>query len=298
MKKIWLLLIILLFPVFVFAKDTCDSSNIKIKSIVLEDTRGNIEEISEANISGQKINLGLKMNVVGDSAEYKIVLKNDSDDDYYFDEKSIHLDSHYVSYDVSYEDESNIMKGGEEKVIFLKVSYQEKVSATNLNNGIYRDNVVVTLDLTDKNIIEEILDNPLTGRYLGIIVLICMMVGLLLLFKDKKKSLYLFLLIGIIIPFTVNALCKHSLEIETNLVIDGKEAIFLPGREVNIKMKILAGNDVSTSATGYGLRNQNITSIKSSEIEPSINNKEDKNIVSVAESPYPIYMWYEEGIIY
>ena len=121
-----------------------------------------------------------------------------------------------------------------------------------------------------------------------------MMVGFLLLFKDKKKSLYLFLLIGIIIPFTVKALCKHSLEVETNLVIDGKEAIFLPGSEVNVKMKYLAG-DNSPLLTS---ENSNVMKIHYSDFEPDESNKEDKNIVSTVDSSYPIYMWFDNGTIY
>ena len=78
MKKIVLFLLLLFTPLFVFAKDTCNSSNIKIESITLEDTKGNIEEVKEASSSGQKINLGLRMNVAGDTASYKIVLKNTS----------------------------------------------------------------------------------------------------------------------------------------------------------------------------------------------------------------------------
>ena len=92
MKKIFLFLILFLLPFMVFAKDTCDSSNIEIKSITLNGTKGNIEEVSDASVSHQKINLGLKMNVLGDAAEYKIVLKNNSNEDYYFDEEALNLD--------------------------------------------------------------------------------------------------------------------------------------------------------------------------------------------------------------
>ena len=84
MRKICLLLIIFLLPMYVYAENNCDYNSIKIESISLEETRGNIEETSDAIINGEKINLGLKMNVIGDSAEYKIVLKNTSDEEYYF----------------------------------------------------------------------------------------------------------------------------------------------------------------------------------------------------------------------
>ncbi len=124
MKKIFLFIILFLFPFVVLAKDTCDSNDIKIQSIELKNSIGNIEEVSDASISNQKINLGLKMNVVGDAAEYKIVLKNNSNEDYYFDEESLDLDMESVNYEVLFDDNTNLIKGGEEKVLYLKVSYK------------------------------------------------------------------------------------------------------------------------------------------------------------------------------
>ena len=47
MKKYIFLLILLLLPLTVFAKDSCDPSNIEIESINLENSIGNIEELSE-----------------------------------------------------------------------------------------------------------------------------------------------------------------------------------------------------------------------------------------------------------
>ena len=48
MRKI-LLFIVLLFPFFVLAEDTCNQDDIKIESIVLDSTNGNIEETSNPN---------------------------------------------------------------------------------------------------------------------------------------------------------------------------------------------------------------------------------------------------------
>ncbi|MBR6113351.1 MAG: BspA family leucine-rich repeat surface protein [Bacilli bacterium] len=298
MKKIVLFLLLLFFPLFVFAKDTCDPGNIKIESITLEDTKGNIEEVKKASSSGQKINLGLRMNVVGDTASYKIVLKNTSNEDYYFDEKSLNLDTDYVDYTVSYEDDNNLMKGGEEKILFLKVVYKEKMDSSTLENGLYQDTQVVKLNLTNNNLVDEILENPVTGRKLGLLIFIVLIVGCVLFHKEKKKSAYLFLIVGLTLPFSVRALCRHSLEIENDLIIDTKEAIFLPGEEVNVKMKRLAGTTISNSTYPFTAHDNNILSIQYSEVEPESINKEEKNIVSTSESSYLIYMWYDNGTIY
>ncbi len=291
MKKLLFLLLLLLIPVSVLAKDTCDSNDIEIQSIVLENSLGNIEEVSNASISNQKINLGLKMNVIGDAAEYKLVLKNNSLEDYYFDEESLNLDKDFVNYEVLFDDNTNLIKGGEVKTITLKVSYREKIDASLYDDGVYNGSQVVELNVMN-------LDNPFTGRFLGILVFISLLIGFFVFYKNSKKTAYLLLIIGLTIPFHVNAICKHSFEVNTNLVIDVKEAMFLPGKEVNIKMKELAGDDTSTVTYGYNIKDQLIASIKYSENEPGNENKEEKNIVSTAESRYPIYMWFDNGTIY
>ena len=97
---------------------------------------------------------------------------------------------------------------------------------------------------------------------------------------------------------SVSAVCKCEIEVASKITIDGKEAVFLPGTEVNIKMKELAGDDLSTSSRPHMFSNQSITSIIKSETEPTDENKEEKNIVSTSNSLYPIYMWYDNGTIY
>ncbi len=291
-----ILICILLLPFIANAKE-CNQNNIKVESIILEDTRGNIEEVSAPNSDDGKIHLDLKMNVVGDFAEYKIILKNTSDEEYYFDEKSLNLDTNYVDYEVQYEDGSTLIKSGEDKIITLKVVYKNKVASSNLVNGLYSDNQVFKVYLSDKSVIDDLINNPITSRKYIFIIIIGLIIGFILINKKYRKSSYL-LLVFLIIPFTVKALCRHTLEIETNLVIDGKEAIFLPGKEVNVKMKHLAGDDTSSVTDEYTFRNETITSIKHSESAPPESNKKENNIVSISDSPYPIYMWYENNTIY
>ena len=292
MKKLLLFFFALLvFPISAFAKDTCDSNDIKIQSISLVDSTGHIEEISNASISNQKINLGLKMDVVGDSAEYKIVVKNNSLEDYYFDESALNIDKESVNYEVSFDDNTNFIKGGEEKIIYLKISYREQMNASNLDNGIYNGNQVVKLNIMT-------FENPFTGRFLGLLIFISLVVGFFILYKDRKMAAYLLLLISFVIPFSVSAVCKHSLEVNANFVIDAKEAIFLPGNEMNVKMKQLAGDDLSGLTNPQIHDNLTITSIEYSEVEPINTNKEEKNIVSTPDSQYPIYMWFDNGVIY
>ncbi len=291
MKKLLFLLLLLLIPVSVLAKDMCDSNDIVIQSILLENSTGHLEELNEASIANQKINLGLKMDVVGDSAEYKIVVKNNSNEDYYFDERALNIDMESVNYEVSFDDNTSLIKAGEEKAVYLKISYKEQMDASNFNNGIYDGTQVMKLSIMT-------LENPFTGRYLGLLVFISLLIGFFILYRDKKKTAYLLLLVGFSIPFTAKAICKYSLEVNTNFVIDARNAIFLPGQEFNIKVKQLVGDDTSTVTNGYRFKDQLITAIRYSEEEPDDINKEDKNIVSILDSEYVIYMWFDNGTLY
>ena len=116
--------------------------------------------------------------------------------------------------------------------------------------------------------------------------IISLLIGFFVLYRYWKKTAYLLLLISFTIPFSVKAVCKYSLEVNTNLVIDARNAIFLPGQEFNIKVKQLVGDDTSTVTNGYDFKDQLITAFHYSDVEPVDSNKEDKNIVSISESNY------------
>ena len=306
MKYIKLFLILLLIPFIALAEDTCNQDDIKIESIVLDSTKGNIEETSDPNTDNNQVNLGLKMNVIDDSITYKLVITNTSNQDYTFDKNSLSTD--YVNYEITYEDNSDIVKAGESKVIFLTVNYSSKPSIDKLNNGVLMDNPKVTFNLQKEEaqtVIEEVVRkivNPETKDVIGIftlILIISLIISIVLFLRSKKvKYTFLLILLFLLTSNIVKAICTCSLNVNVNLEIDAKEAIFLPGKDVNAKMKELAGDDLSTASSGYVFRDESITAIKYSELEPSDNNKQEKNIVSTTDSEYPIYMWYEDGTIY
>ncbi len=297
-KKLLLLLIVfMMIPMRVLAADECDPSSVKIENVEVNDTRGNIEENSNPTSDNNELNLDLNMNVPGDSIEYKLTLKNTSEEDYYFDENSLVKNMDNVEYEFSYSDGDNIVKSGEEKIVILKVTYKDKVAASQLDNGVMSQNNTVTLNLTNRNIN---IPDTLRNANIAIIIFVSLVIiaGLLMILKERKASV-LVLLIGVsisLIPLTVHALCKCELNVNSKIEIDGKEAIFLPGDEVNIKMKQLAGDD--TSQSRIGTKNYTIKSIIHSDVEPTDSNKEEKNIVSTDESTYPIYMWYDNEAIY
>lgn len=297
-KKIimYFLFLLFVFPCFVYA-EVCQKDDIKIVTIENIEEKGNVEESSSPTIDNNQINLGLKMNVIDDSVTYKVILKNTSNSDYVFDKNSLKID--YINYVITYEDESNIIKSGEEKVIFLRLDYNDKPQADNLSNGIFTKTSEISFNLVNEK--GDSFINPGTGnRLLFSIAFIILLIGLsiLIIKKYRKLSVLIVLLVGFITPCIVKASCNCTLDISLNLEIDAKDAVFLPGIEVNVKMKQLSGDDTSTVTSGYNYQNTSITSVKKSDIAPTDANKEDKNIVSVSSSEYPIYMWYEDGTIY
>ena len=288
-KLLLLILFLLLFPSMVLAKDTCDSNDIIIEEINIEEKEGYPEELTPVSIDNNKINLNLEMYNIGESITYKIKVKNNSNNDYYFTKDSFNLNTDYLEYSLL--NDSEVIKANEEKSIQLKITYKEKIPEDEFN-----ENNRMSITLSDTP-----LANPSTKRSL---ILIFFVVGttIILTFVGEKKLIEKFM-IGIIVLLTVplitHALCTINLEINSNIIINNKEAIFLPGTEVNVKMKELAGNDFSSYTLNYYyFTDERITSIKCSEIEPTDSEKQEKNIVSTVDSPYPIYMWYEEGTIY
>ena len=298
MKKgkiiVYILFILLLIP-FAVNAEVCTKDDIKIESIETVETRGNIEEISNPTNDNNQVNLNTKMNVIGDSITYKVVLKNTSNSDYVFDKNSLEKD--YINYDITYEDESNIIKSGEEKVIFLRLNYSNKPQEDDLSNGVLSKVNNVSFNLIKEK--GDSLINPETGnKMFYIIFIIAIMVSIVLIKSKRNVSLGVLVIALLLIPQLVKASCTCTLDINLNLEIDAKEAIFLPGQELNIKMKQLAGTTISNPTYPFFTNDYNISSINYSEIEPTESNKEDKNIVSTIDSKYPIYMWYEDGTIY
>ena len=310
MKKFKLFILIGLFaffmPTLVFAKDKdiCEDS-IKIESVKLTDTNGGAEEISEASVSGLKLNLNMKMFNPNDSLEYTLNVKNDSNEDMYFDEKSLNFNNDYFEYKYSYNDGSNIVKAGESKIVKLNVNYKNKIPEEKLQNGLFKNTDDVTLVLANKDgtsILDAIknpetmVDNPII--YFAIILFSLISIGYLT--KKNKSIKFMAIILGfcIVIPTSVFALCEYRLKLQSNIVIDQREATFLPGPEFNVKIKKLAGADDKINTYNAYYSDSNITSIIKSDTEPSDSNKEEKNIVSTSDSEYPIYMWFEDGTIY
>ena len=84
--------------------DSCNNGNVSISSIELVEKNENTRELEEPKINGKNLILNLVMAEVGDKIEYKIVVKNDSNDNFKLDNNSLILDSNYIDYSLESED--------------------------------------------------------------------------------------------------------------------------------------------------------------------------------------------------
>ena len=112
------------------------------------------------------------------------------------------------------------------------------------------------------------------------------------------KKIVLFLMISIL--FTVvllsvkNSYSAFTKNVQTSLEVTTPklETTFLTGPEFNVKIKKLAGNNSANSES----IDTNITSIERANIltiTPTEN-----NVVSASDSSFPIYAWYDSGVLY
>jgi surface protein len=226
MKKLKLIvfLFMMFFPFIIYA-ETCDMDNIEISSITLENKSENVIELDPASASGRNINLNLSMFELGDNIVYKIIVTNDSDDDYELDKNSFNLSSDYIDYIITFDDESNIVNANSSKIIYLKVEYKNKVPDEVFERGSFISNQsgIIQLLNDDEIIPEDTTINPNTGNNgLYLFLLILVFSGIVIIILKKKinaKFMILIIGIGIIIPICVYALCKCEINIASNVKI-------------------------------------------------------------------------------
>ena len=221
MKKVLLLMFIMIMPLIVNA-ETCDINKLSIQSISVENKSENIEEIEKATIEDKKIKLNLNMSEVGDNIKYKLIINNNSSEDFKLSEDSINNNSDYINYSLKFEDNSNVIKANSSKIVFLITEYKKEVPDEEFESGTYNDNKILSLNLV--NLENEInLTNPKTGVKIFLLVIaLLVLFGLIYFFLQRKKNITLVLLIiGLImiVPYSINAMCKIDLKIESKVEI-------------------------------------------------------------------------------
>ena len=221
MKKIgYLLLLIIMFIPCLVNAESCDNNKISISSIAVEEKTNNVEEINDATVQGKDVILNLNMSNVGDNVKYRIVIKNDSSDDYLLNKNSIKVSSNYIDYNIESSDNNNIVKAKTAKAFYLNVLYKNQVPDNVFENGFFNDNVTMKLNLSSGKV-----ENPNTGvkYYVFILFIITTMIIMLFVFKKKRvktKSAFFIIGLSLLIPVGVKALCNVDININSTIKID------------------------------------------------------------------------------
>ena len=223
-KWIYLMALLILGIPFISLAKTCDVDKVFINSISVSNKSENVIEIENAQANKKQVDINLNMKEKNDFIEYKIEVKNESDEDFYFDKNLIIGHSKYIDYKLSSDDNSYIVKGNSSKKMTIKVYLKEDVAQADYTDGIYsEDNIFVI------NISNERIKNPLTGRNYYIMLLSIIMITVLFTFilwkKDKQKSVtFILLVLGTLVlsPICINALCKAEFKINSKVTISTK----------------------------------------------------------------------------
>jgi len=230
MKRYILLfsIFIMFIPIFVNA-ETCDTDKVAISSITIENKSESVEELDEATANGKSINLNLSMSKIGDNITYKIVIKNDSNEDYELGKNSFNINSDYIGYTLEAENNNYIVNANSSKVVYLKVNYANEIPVEAFESGTYNDNKSMILNLStgDTINVSDTLKNQNPGDTLVrfiLIIIICAGIGLIIL-KSTKSIKFMLLIVGVIliIPMSVYALCKCEIKIESKVIIRENE---------------------------------------------------------------------------
>ena len=222
MKKILLLLIIFFLPVLVNA-ETCDTSNIKIKSVSLVDKVGSAEEVNKPTFSKLEANTDVRFKSVGDSIHYRIVVKNDSYKEFVLDKPD--MNSKYITYTYMYNDHSSTVKARSEKTVDLVITYKNEVPDELLDTG-YTENKKINLSLSGDS--KKTIINPKTNSIIVILlILIFIVIALLVIeFNGRKTKLTLLFIMLLMIPTSIYAFCKANITTNSKVEVAGDKLEF------------------------------------------------------------------------
>ena len=302
MKKyiniIFVFIMLLFIPLNVNAENTCDVSKVTVKSIEMIHKSNNVVESSSPEVDSNSLSMDIKMDEVNDFITYKIVINNNTNEDFKLNTKSITLNSNYLEYNLEFENDP-VIKKNEDNVVLLKVKYNKEIPSSAFVNGMFNADENTSLYLANGRILNvpnTLSDNPLI-MILIYIVSFVIIVGLtivVLKHRDAKKYYVLIILPFILIPISAKADCMYTVDINTKMSVKEKVAIFDTGVVVNTKLKALAGDDNPTIDT----ENNSIIHIVRSTNKPDISSMNETNIVSSAESDIKIYAWFDTDTIY
>ena len=295
MKKFISFIVVLFVAIITIFNVSAKSNDIEISNVELleksDEVKANIEDYKDLNINLNTIFFGKT-----DYVKYKITIKNNTKGIMKIDEVIDNLDSDVI--DTEYEYEKKELKKDEEYTFTLTIKCikdieEEKIVINNPLSIIIKYDDGKTIDI---NVNPNTKDNVINFFIIFILSAISLIV---IITKKYKKEFIVLLLLVSLIPISCNAIStKKELRINNNIKVYGKVANFESGILGNKKLKELAGTDTSTSDNAYSVVDTNIKKVLRAQSLPDDFISTEDNTISTEESRAPIFVWFDNGIIY
>ena len=217
MKKTKYLLLVLFLSItlipMVFAKD-----EVKIESYKLVKQSDYTDELSKPKINGLNISFDLSFGKEKDYAKYQIVVTNPTNKDYELNKGTDFKTSKYISYSYDFENNNSIVKANSKLTMYITITYDHAVPASELKDGRYIEDNKVTISLSNT-------ENPETSINISIMsIIILAIIGLFItLYLITKKKRYLnILLVLLTLPIVTYAIEKIYITVTTKITIEEK----------------------------------------------------------------------------
>ena len=222
MKKLTIVLIAILTFLYipnVYAED------VSIESVTMDSKSDTTTVINEATFSNLKINFDIKFQNKDDYIKYKVVINNNTNEDYIITNTKNNNESKYIKYEYSYDDNNKIVEKNKKTILYITIKYDKPVPEDLLLSGEpFTENNSIVISLGN-----EI--NPETGRIIfKTLILIILILGIALTIyvnKINKKTLGILLIGALIIPISVNALKQISISVDSKISIEPPPVFYI-----------------------------------------------------------------------
>ena len=215
MKYLKFILIIVLS--FIFIPNVYAADEVTIKSIQLDTKASNTEVITDPIIDGLSMKFDVKFFTEGDYIKYKVVIDNQTDNDYEIGVPN--NSSEYITYEYLF-DNGPILKKNSETIMYVLIKYNHIVPDSQLVSNSYTETSNVVINIGK----DEIVKNPDTSdksSILPFIILFTVFISILLYKKYGIKNVkYIMLLALILFPVSIYALTKLELKVESKVTVE------------------------------------------------------------------------------
>ena len=218
MKKLFTLIICLLFIPVVFAKDT-----VEITKVELETKSDKAVINNEPTFDGLEINCDIGFVEINDFVKYKVTIKNTYDEDFSIANKTAFDERNSIKYEFSGKE---VLKANDSIDVYVTISYVKEIDDSLFVNGKYKENNKVVIELL--NGASETFNPNTSSKGIMFIAfgvsVVMVMVSLFLLKKNKKlsKTVVLIMLLSFAtVPILTKAL--SDIEITVNVAVEIKK---------------------------------------------------------------------------